>query len=163
MVQQVKQCAGCGTQMGARGRDCPRCGRGSLFGELLWIAVLGVLLLGIAVVSGLMPLDRIPGLARRESIVRPVAKSTPATPARAPSSSRRQPRQVLKVENTLPPESTLAQVPCSGTDTYALRQEAKDSPHRGPHAPAVAACREASDSADRPGPGATLDTIAPSR
>ena len=59
MVQSVKQCAGCGTQMGLQARVCPHCGRGSLLDELLWIAILGVLLLGIAVLSGLVPLDRI--------------------------------------------------------------------------------------------------------
>lgn len=162
MVQQVKQCAGCGAQMGARGRVCPRCGRGSLFGELVWVAVLGVLLLAIAVLAGLVPTDRIPGLASRESIVQPgLTKSKVTTPPRA-SSSRRRPHQVDRVEKAAPPESTLALLPCSGTDTYALRLDAKESPLRGPHAPAAVACREASDSAGRPGSGATIDTIDPS-
>jgi|SRR6187551_412581 hypothetical protein len=134
--------------MGARGRVCPRCGRGSLFGELVWIAVLGMLLLGIAILSGLIPMDRIPGLASWEPTVRAgVKKSNSAVPTRT-FTSRGQPRQVEKVEKAVPPESTLAYGPCSSTDTYALRLEAKEAPHRGPHTPAVV-CREASDSSSR--------------
>ena len=162
MVQQTKQCAGCGAQMGAKGRVCPRCGRGSLFGELVWIAVLGMLLLAIGVLSGLVPMERIAGLAGRQPMVQSdMTKSKVATPARA-SSRARQPRP-QKVAKAVPPDATSAYAPCSGTDTYALRPKAKESLRRGPHAPAASPCREAWDSANAADHGATLDTIAPSR
>ena len=75
-MQKTKQCAGCGAQMGARSRVCPRCGRGSLFEELGLIAVLGVLLLGIGLASGLVPLDRI------REVTHPSAVETAAEPRR---------------------------------------------------------------------------------
>jgi hypothetical protein len=162
-IQQVKQCAGCGAQMGARGRVCPRCGRGSLFGELAWMAVLGVLLLGIALLLGVIPMDRIRGLAGGEPVTRPApTTSKAATPTRA-SLRHHKPRQRQEVETVLPADSTFTRIPCSGTDTYALRQEAKESPHKGPHAPAGTGCREGSSSAVGSGPKAILDTIAPSQ
>ena len=55
----MKQCAGCGAQMGSRSRYCSACGRGSLLLVLGQTALLGVLLLGIGITSGLVSLQQV--------------------------------------------------------------------------------------------------------
>ena len=146
MVQQTKQCAGCGAQMGARGRVCPRCGRGSLFGELLWIVVLGVLLLAIGVMSGVVHLDRIPGLARmragdRDTAARPVLSAPPG-----PATTRRPVGHSTKVEARTHPKPSVSYAPCSGTDTESRHTEVSESFRGGPHAAVASSCGQVVDS-----------------
>jgi hypothetical protein len=148
MVQSVKQCAGCGAQMGARARVCPRCGRGSLFGELLWIAVLGVLLLGIGVLSGLIPLDRVPGIRRIPLVALDSTPNPKVTGAARANPSRRQPRKAKKAESTHQPDTALAYAPCPGSDTEAQRVFGSALHHRGPHTPALTACADVSQKSD---------------
>jgi hypothetical protein len=149
MIQQVKQCAGCGAQMGARARVCPRCGRGSLFGELLWIAVLGVLLLGIGVMLGLVPLER-PALVRTAPAASDGGtKPSPVKLAPRSAANRLQAAKVTKVETAGPAESKLAYAPCPGVDK-PTRQQPSESSHGGPHTAAAAPCREADDSSQHP-------------
>lgn len=145
MVQQVKQCAGCGAQMGTRGRVCPRCGRGSLFGELVWIAVLGILLLGIGVLSGLVPVDRIPVLAQFVPAAPEPATSPPAPPA---ASVRRPARKPARVETVSPAKPALVYAPCNGSDTERAPQVSAS--HNGPHSPARLPCREPADTSHHP-------------
>jgi hypothetical protein len=80
--------------MGARGRVCPRCGRGSLAGELGWIALLGVLLFGIGLASGLVSLDRVRPAAAHAPVARaaqrhPGLRPTSAVPPKARAKARR--------------------------------------------------------------------------
>jgi hypothetical protein len=141
MVQQTKQCAGCGAQMGARGRACPRCGRGSLFGELVWIVVLGVLLLGIGILSCLVPLDQIrevthPSVARTGREAQPSANQTRSAPVRS-----RKIKAKREISTSGSGDSGMAYAPCAGSD----RQE---PPYpggqlaRGPHAPPANVCSD---------------------
>jgi hypothetical protein len=141
MVQSVKQCAGCGAQMGARGRVCPRCGRGSLFRELIWIAVLGVLLLGIGVLSGIVPLQRLPWMAQTPPSVGPPAKRS--VPPLRPAPRRRAARK-LAADTTRQP--IFAYAPCPGTDSESALVTASESPRNGPHTLAHAPCREVGES-----------------
>jgi hypothetical protein len=161
MVQQVKLCAGCGAQMGSRGRVCPRCGRGSLFGELLWIAVLGVLLLGIGVLSGLVPVDRVPGLRRVPGLAVDRDTTARVTSATRPASSPRQTRKLAKIKAAHQPRPTMAPVPCSDTDSVARRALASDSPRKGPHTPALGACRDVTDTTQGREATPAGDTITP--
>jgi len=148
MVQSIKQCAGCGAQMGAQARVCPRCGRGSLFGELLWIAVLGVLLLGIAVLSGLVPLDRVPGIRRIPLVALDSTSNAKVTGAARANPSRRQPRKAKKAETTHQPDTGLVYAPCSGADSEHQRIIGSAVHHKGPHAPALTACNDVSQMRD---------------
>jgi hypothetical protein len=147
MVQSLKQCAGCGAQMGARGRVCPRCGRGSLFGELLWIAVLGVLLLGIGVLSGLVPLRHIPGLARPAPAA-PERVDTPVKTAPAPrvAPGHRQARKAAKVDSVRAADPVTAYTPCPGRDTERVDVALSESSRGGPHASVTVPCLDRPDS-----------------
>jgi hypothetical protein len=90
MNLQVKQCASCGAPIGAHGRVCPRCGRGSLFGDSGLIAVLGVLLVGIGLASGLIPMDRI------RTVAAPAAADSISTqPHPTATPSQREPTKLV--------------------------------------------------------------------
>ena len=56
----TKQCTDCGAQMATTARRCPVCGGGVAASDFGMFAFLGVLLLGIGLASGLIPLHRQP-------------------------------------------------------------------------------------------------------
>jgi len=118
---QVKRCATCGAQIGAEGRGCPRCGQGSLFGNSGLLAFLGVLLLGIALASGLIPMDRFRAVAVRTPVD---AVSTAPQPASAP---------VQRAPTTPAPRSAKAPSPTQVSPDTAVAYTAPD-----PHAEEVA-------------------------
>jgi hypothetical protein len=112
---------------------------------LLWIAVLGVLLLGIGVLSGLVPVDRVPGLRRIPGLAVDSGTTATVTSTTRPASSPRQTRKPAKIKAAHHPRPTMAHVPCSDTDSVARRALASDTPRKGPHTPAVGACRDVTD------------------
>lgn len=136
-MQKTKQCAGCGAQMGARSRVCPRCGRGSLFGLLGQLFVLGVLLLAIGIVSGLIPLASIQRAvmgppADTVGVVPPARPSVPKTAVRRPRTPRREVRgtESVAVAAAADSQSTrdavarvVMSAPCPGPDTEMIRRE----------------------------------------
>jgi len=137
MVQSVKQCAGCGAQMGARGRVCPRCGRGSLFGELIWIAVLGVLLLGIGVFSGLISLDEIREVTRRpvaDSSVERTGHPKPARPVRhSTHGGKNRVKAPAEKTATSRDDTAMAFAPCPSFDsTYSPSRHLAHAPPASP-------------------------------
>jgi hypothetical protein len=142
MVQSVKQCAGCGAQMGARARVCPRCGRGSLFGELIWIAVLGILLLGIGLVSGLVPIERIPGFVRSKPVDEGTLHQVKAKITAHLSTGRLKGRVAAKVRTVGPAETTLTNARCGGTDTEVVRLQVSYSSHADSHTHSSLSCRQ---------------------
>jgi hypothetical protein len=147
--------------MGSKGRVCPRCGRGSLFGELVWIAVLGVLLLGIGVLSGLVPLDRVPGLRRIPGVAVDRDTTARVTGAPRPASRPRQTRKPAKIKAAHQPPPSMAHVPCPDSDGKAPSALASDSPRKGPNTPALGACREVSDTTQGREVTPAGDTITP--
>jgi hypothetical protein len=122
----TKQCAGCGTQIASAARTCPVCGRGSLVGELGMFAFLGVLLLGIGLASGLIPLDL--GAAR------PEAAPTHAVGSAAPEQSKAAPRGQTspaprrRGRTHVEAQAVLAQAPCAYPDTSAVEQLLRREP-----------------------------------
>jgi hypothetical protein len=147
--------------MGARARVCPRCGRGSLFHELLWIAVLGVLLLGIGVLTGVVPMNRIPRLSQWQ----PTAQTGTNNPKISPPAHKvpgiRRTHKTVVGEKTRQPDSTVGYSPCSNPDT-SPRTYASAGPHSGPHAHALTPCLGVSDSVQTKGmPSAADPAMAP--
>jgi hypothetical protein len=144
----TKQCAGCGAQIGASARECPVCGRGSLLGELGMFAFLGVLLLGIGLASGLIPLNR---LGRRPESAptaaaslpqpeksKPMEKPAESGPRRTAQASRRSAAPV-DGRRQLDIRAILAHAPCSDPDTAAVeRLIRKESSVEPSHLRAVA-------------------------
>src|SRR3954453_10243078 len=115
----TKQCAGCGTQIASAARECPVCGRGSLMGELGMFAFLGVLLLGIGLASGLIPLSR-PG--PRPEAAPTSAAAPPPVPEKPKAVQRRQPSaaQGPRSGPQVQARAMLAGAPCPNLDTSAV-------------------------------------------
>jgi hypothetical protein len=144
MTTQGKQCAACGAPMGAQGRECPRCGQSSLFGNSGLLAFLVVLLVGIALASGLIPMDRFRAVAVRapadkvstplqptplQSTSVPVhrAPSTPVSPSAKAPSSAQAPRDTAVAYTAPDPHAEeVAQVvsvaQCARPDLALIRQ-----------------------------------------
>ena len=110
-----------------------------------WIAVLGVLLLGIGVLSGLVPVDRVPALRRIPGLAVDSDATARVTSSTRPAASPRQTRKPAKIKTAHQPPPPMADVPCSDTDSVARRALASDSPRKGPHTPALGASRDVTD------------------
>ena len=102
----TKQCAGCGSQMAAAARECPVCGRGSRTSDLRMIAFLGVLLLGIGLASGLIPIKR--PAAQPEAL--PIQVAAPPRPETPKATS---PRQTSQAQRPAWPPRTAIRLPGS--------------------------------------------------
>jgi hypothetical protein len=126
----TKQCAGCGAQIASTARVCPVCGRGSLFGELGMLAFLGVLLLGIGLASGLIPLNR--PAPQPEPAAAPVRVAAPVL-GEKPKATR-PPKAPHARPTVVAARAILAQAPCANPDTSAvvrlLREDKAADPAR---------------------------------
>jgi hypothetical protein len=121
----TKQCTDCGAQMATTARRCPVCGGGVAASDFGMFAFLGVLLLGIGLASGLIPLHRQPPgpeVASAEVVVpaRPEKPETvfssqtpPATRPAVAVTDRRPHRKVRAI---------LAKAPCPNPDTSAVER-----------------------------------------
>ena len=118
-----KQCAGCGSQMASAARECPVCGRGSRTSDLRMIAFLGVLLLGIGLASGLIPIKR--PAAQPEAVpIQVAAPPRPETPkATSPRQTSQARRPTVAAADRHPParkRASAAKAVCENPDTSAV-------------------------------------------
>jgi hypothetical protein len=109
-----KQCARCVAHVGPATHGCPACGRGSLKGELGMFTLLGILLLGIGLAAGLIPLN----LSPLETVAAPTQAALPAAPEK-PKTFRRH----------RGPSTHLPAVPAMGGQPYV---EARSIPADAP-------------------------------
>ncbi len=122
-MAKIKQCAGCGSQVASAARECPVCGRGSMTSDLGMIAFLGVLLLGIALASGLVPINRSASQPRAT----PPQLAAPQRPETTKATSSRQesqaPRPAVAAANRdrhVRTGASVAKAPCVNPDTSAM-------------------------------------------
>jgi len=132
----TKQCAGCGAQIATSARECPVCGRGSLFGELRMLAFLGVLLLGIGLASGLIQLNR--AAPRPEPELTPTQLTAPVVPEK-PKATR--PAKTPRGGPTaVAARAILAGAPCANPDTSAVLRLLREDKAADPTRLRVVAC-----------------------
>jgi hypothetical protein len=121
----TKKCTGCAAQIDPAARECPVCGRGSSASDSGMFAFLGVLLLGIGLASGLIPLHRqvpraevgptamvVPTAEKPETVPRSQRTPQGTRPAAATTDSRPHPKV----------RTILAKAPCPKPDTSAVER-----------------------------------------
>jgi hypothetical protein len=116
----IKQCAGCGSQMASTARECPVCGRGSMTSDVGMIAFLVVLLLGIGLASGLIPISQ----SAPQPEPAPMQLATPPRLAKPHATNPSNTSQVTRPTPAaadsrphVPVRAKVAKAPCATADT----------------------------------------------
>ena len=139
----TKKCTGCGAQIAPAARECPVCGRGSPASDSGMFAFLGLLLLGIGLASGLIPLHRqaprpevgptavvVPAPEKPETVLR--SQRTPQASRIAVAATDSRPHRKVR--------AILAKAPCPKPDTSAVERLLREDKAADPARLEAAAC-----------------------
>ncbi len=129
-MARTKQCPGCGSQISSAARECRVCGLGSPTNDLGMIAFLGVLLMGIGLASGLIPINR-PAPQPEPAPAQLAVPPRPETPkGTSPRQTPPAARPAVAVGDSHPHSRTraiVAKAPCVNPDTSTVEVPCEQS------------------------------------